>query len=161
LAPILLLAVACEGGSIDEAYVSEMNILMTRHLEAYQYLIDENARITSELASSPNLATALELNVEFQSVMDGTDQEFEDVMIQWAALKPTDVSRVFHAKTFEMMQLRADCAVNYRLMIDTFFATDQLDLAIGRHAADLCEEADRVYLDVLAEGRKVDKALYK
>ncbi len=32
---------------------------------------------------------------------------------------------------------------------------------IGRHAADLCEEGDRVYLDVLAEGRKVDKALYK
>ena len=46
-------------------------------------------------------------------------------------------------------------------MIDTFFATDHLDLAIGRHAADLCEEADRVYLDVLAEGRKVDKALFK
>ena len=90
-----------------------------------------------------------------------TDQEFEDGMIQWAALKPTDVSRVFHAKTFEMMQLRADCAVNYHLMIDTFFATDQLDLAIGRHAADLCDEADRVYLDVRAEGRKVDKVMFK
>lgn len=161
VAPILLLFVACGVSTADETYVREMNVLMSRHLETYTNVADELDRLQSKLLDSPNLAGVTAAMAEYSKLTKETEKVFEEVLNQWAVLEPPDGARVFHAKAFEMMQLRLAGASHFRTAFDLFRATGQMDLDSAEQGAELWDESDRLYLDVQAEGRKADKALYK
>ena len=160
---VILVAMACGGGggSIDEAYIVEMNNLLQQHLDTYTNISNELDQQEDQLRRSLNPATAITLMREMQTVMKQAENTFEDVLNQWAILEPPEVARSFHARAFEMMQLRLNGARYNRTALDLYLATGEFDEDLMQDAADVWDESDRVYLDVLAEGRKVEKVSFK
>ena len=145
------------GGSIDEAYIAEMNDLFEQHLEAYTNISDELDQQYEQLLSSPNPATAVSLMREFQASMKQAEETFEEVLNRWAILEPPDLARTFHARSFEMMQLRLNGARYNRTVVDMYLATGEFDEEFAQQAVDEWDKSDRIYLDVIAEVRSIEK----
>ena len=158
---ILLLAMACGGGTANEDYVSEMNALMSQHVDTYTMISDELDRNESQLRRSRTPETAIALMRNIQTVMTQAEEKFEDVFNQWADLEPPKVARSFHARASEMMQLRLSGARYNRAVIETFITTYEFDLDTAEQATDAWLESDRLYLDVVAEGRTVGEIDFK
>ena len=154
---ILLLTMACGGGTAKEDYVSVMNALMIQHVDTYTQISDELDRNEGQLRRSRTPETAIALMREMQTVMMQAENNFEDVLNQWANLEPPEVARSFHEQASEMMELRLSGARYNRTVIDTFVTTYEFDLDTAQQATDAWDESDRLYLDVLAEGQRFGK----
>ncbi|MCH7606300.1 MAG: hypothetical protein IH962_04020 [Chloroflexi bacterium] len=143
-----------------DQYSDEMNPLFQQYMDlsgdlgriitgftTQAYSLSSSANRNSDLLAFAN---------RFKQELRGVSTEMRDVMQEWSVLAPPEEARSYHQLAFEMMQQRYNgvelTIVGYEML---GAGQNEAFVKTANDGANFFDQSDRLYMDVLAEARKL------
>ena len=143
-----------------DQYSDSFNPLLEKHQrlfeEEFAGALAEAEESGNRMSQSANLdmTDAIAVIEGLAKTLDNIRRELQVVNTEWSLLYPPPEAKRFHNLTFEYMQLRLQI-VERSLHAYNMLATGMVELSRQAllESHDLMQQADRLFLDVLAEAR--------
>ena len=155
----------------DTPFSQESQAKLDQYSDSFNPLLEKHQRLFKEefggalaeaeesgnrisQSSNPNQADAMAVIERLTKALDNIRRELQEVNTEWSVLYPPPEAKRFHNLTFEYMQLRLQ-TVERSLHAYNMLATGMVELSRQAllESHDLMQQADRLFLDVLAEAR--------